>query len=235
MSQNESKIVKIDSCNASQLARGPDLLQSFGPLADRLRTMAALQSIDYEALEASKTQEVKEGLTLKLKAKTYEAGKIDSLKRSILGYVASESYDVAKDALRGYVHHKSDFPQFQDRVSRYVDHCCDLIQAIELKRNFPGVSSLTFSKQQEIYEGVLKHFEELKSSLTSIQRIERELKLEDLRSTAWFLRTLSHCLFLVTSVAFGVAISNGLGRSFLLVVDQVTSQISDALVRLLGL
>lgn len=197
--------------------------------------MTALQSIDYEALEASKTLEVKEDLTLRLKERTREAGRIDSLKRTILGYVTSESYDLAKDTLRSYVYDKTSFPLFKDRVGRYVEHSCDLIQAIELKRNFPGVSSLTFSKQQEIHEGVLKHFEELKSSLTSIQRVERELKLEDLRSTAWFLRTLSHCLFLLTTVAFVAAVSNGLGRSFLLVVDQVTDQFSNAVIGLFGL
>lgn len=197
--------------------------------------MNALQSIDYEALEASKNLEVKEDLTLRLKEKTKEAGRIDSLKRTILGYVTSESYDLAKDTLRSYVYGKESFPQFKDRVERYVEHSCDLIQAIELKRNFPGISSLTFSKQQEIYEGVLKHFEELKSSLTSIQRVERELKLDDLRSTAWFLRTLSHCLFLLTTVAFIAAINNGLGRSFLLVVDHVTDRFSTAIISLFGL
>lgn len=219
----------------NSLAGGPDLLQSLTGPADQSLVMGAAQSIDYEALEASKTQEVKEDLTLQLKEKMREAGRIDSLKRTILGYVASESYDLARDTLRSYVYDRTSFPQFKTRTERYVEHCCDLIQAIQLKRNFPGITSLTFSKQQEIYEGVLKHFEELKSSLTSIQRVERELKLEDLRSTTWFLKTLSHSLFLLVTVAFIAAVHNGLGRSFLLVVDHVTNEFSTAIINLLGL
>lgn len=197
--------------------------------------MGAAQNIDYDALEASKAMEVKEDLTLQLKEKTKEAGRIDSLKRTILSYVASESYESATDSLRGYVYGNSDFPQFRDRAERYVEHCCDLIQAIEVKRNFPGMSSLNFSRQQEIHEGVLRHFEELKSSLTSIQKIERELKLADVRSTTWFLKTLSNSLMVLASIAFISAINNGLGRSFLLVVDQVADQVSRSIMSLLGL
>lgn len=217
------------------LGKGLDSLQSLGPLTDISLVMGAVQNIDYEALEASKMQEVSENLTLRLKAQMKEAGRADSLKRTILSYVASESYDVAKEALRGYVADKDDFPIFQDRVERYVNHCCDLIQAIQLKRNFPGASSLTYSKQQEIHEGVVKHFDELKTSLSSIQKVERELKLEDLRSTTWFLSTLSHCLFVLVSLAFAVAVSKGLGESFFFVVDHLTNQISSSVVNLLGL
>lgn len=197
--------------------------------------MNAVQNIDYEALEASKIQEVNENLTLRLKAQMKEAGRVDSLKRSILSYVASENYDLAKEVLKSYVSDKGDFPIFQERVERYVSHCCDLIQAIQLKRNFPGASSLTYSKQQEIHEGVVKHFDELKSSLTSIQKVERELKLEDLRSTTWFLSTLSHCLFILVSLSFAIAVSSGLGESFFLVMDHLTDQISTAVVQILGL
>jgi hypothetical protein len=197
--------------------------------------MGAAQQIDYEALEASKKQEVRNSLTLQLKAKTKESGKIDSLKRTILSYVSSENYDLAKESLKSYVGAKKSFPLFQDRAERYLSHCLDLIQAIQLKRNFPGISSLTYTKQQEIHEGVLKHFEELKSSLGSIQRIERELKMEDLRSTTWFLRTLSHSLFFVTAVAFFLALSRGMGKSFVLVMGHLSDQLSNALIHFLGL
>jgi hypothetical protein len=197
--------------------------------------MSAAQNINYEAMEATKTHGVKQDLTLKLKAQTKDAGQIDGLKRSILGFVASENYELSKDSLRAYVYGRSDFPIFKDRAERYVEHCCDLIQAIEVKRNFPGISSLTFSKQQEIHEGVMRHFEELKSALTTIQRLERELKLEDLRSTTWFLSTLSHCLFLLVSISFVIAVSAGLGQSFFMIVDHLTDKFSSGLLNLIGL
>ena len=197
--------------------------------------MSEVPNIDYEALEAEKKEEVRGELTLQLQAKTKEAGRIDSLKRTILSYVAGENYEAAKDNLEGYIAYKSDFPLFQDRAERYKNHCLDLIQAIQLKRNFPGISSLSFSKQQEIHEAVLHHFEELKVTLGTIQKIERELKLEDLRSTTWFLNTFSQALFLVAIVAFTMALKGGLGHSFLLVVDHLTDQVSEFVGGLFGL
>jgi len=194
--------------------------------------MSEAPNIDYEALEAEKSEEVRGDLTLQLKAKTNEAGRIDSLKRTILSYVASESYDSAKENLEGYINFKTEFPLFQERSQRYKEHCMDLIQAIQLKRNFPGITSLSFAKQQEIHESVIQHFEELKMALNSIQKIERELKLEDLRSTTWFLKTLNYSLLTVATVGFLVALKSGLGQSFYLVVDRLTDQITTFLIEL---
>lgn len=200
-------------------------------MADKSPMSAA---INYGALEASKISEAQDSLTKKLSAKTKEVGRSDSLKHSVLKMVATQDYEMARDILNVYVEGKHEFPLFQERARRYVSHGADLIQAIELKRNFPGLASLTFAKQQEIHEGVMKHFEELKQTLTSIQKSEREHKLQDLRSTTWFLKTLTHCLFAIASVGFFIALTNGLAYSFYIVLESITDQLSGYILNLFG-
>lgn len=173
-------------------------------------------------------------LTTRLKAKTREIAASDSLKHTILSMVASQNYEMAKDSFSAYVEDRREFPFFQERANRYVSHGLDLIQAIELKRNFPGLSSLSFAKQQEIHEGVIKHFEELKHTLTSVHKLEREHKLQDLRSTTWFLNTLSYSLFAIISISFALALTQGLGYSFYIVLESLTNNISSQIVDLIG-
>ncbi|NJL24682.1 MAG: hypothetical protein HC902_05615 [Calothrix sp. SM1_5_4] len=92
----------------------------------------------------------------------------------VLALVAQENYDRAKEDLQDYIDLKGSYPAFQGRVRRYVEHCTDLIQAIQTKRDFPGWASLSLSKQQEIHEKVLEHYEELKQNLKHIEKIERD-------------------------------------------------------------
>lgn len=131
-----------------------------------------------------------------LNRKLQEANKKDTaggdhLRRSVLALVVAESYDGAKDRMTDYVAEKSEFPAFQSRVERYIKHCSELIHAIQTKRNFPGLASLSLSRQQEIHEKVMEHFEELKHNLRQVERIERDHKLLDIRSTVWVLKSFS--------------------------------------------
>lgn len=160
-------------------------------------------------------------------------GRIDSLRAAVMGAVVSESYDRAKDDLRYYVAHKKSFPIFQERVERYVQHCCELIAAIETKRNFPGLATLSLAKQQEIHERVLQHFEELKQNLKQIEKVEREYKLADLRSTVWVVRSASYVVMGIVGVAFFLDMQAGLLSSIFHVVnvavDNASSWIIDAI------
>lgn len=115
----------------------------------------------------------------------------DQLRRGCLYLVVMENYDGAKIRLVDYVSAKSEFPAFQDRVQRYIQHCTELIHAIQTKRSFPGLASLSLSRQQEIHERVMEHFEELKQNLKHIEHIERDHKLLDVKSTVWVLQAMS--------------------------------------------
>ncbi len=159
-----------------------------------------------------------------LRRKLQESQKLDTsgvgaLRRSILGLVVGENYDQGKESLQSYVEDKYQFPAFQARVERYVQHCSELIQAIQTKRNFPGLATLSLSKQQEIHEKVIEHFEELKQNLKHIEKIERDHKLTDIRSTVWVLQSLSVAAGAVFATAFLVDLEAGLFSSLIYMVN----------------
>lgn len=137
------------------------------------------------------------------------------IRSAVLALVVSESYDSAREELEIYVEQQTAFPSFQERVARYVQHCRELIRAIETKRNFPGLTTLSLSKQQEIDERVLQHFDELKHNLRHIERVERDHRLTDLRSTVIALWSLSGTVAFVAAAAFLVDLKSGVLSSLI--------------------
>jgi hypothetical protein len=162
-----------------------------------------------------------------------DLGRMDSLRSSILGLVVSENYERAVDEMIAYVDLKTAFPNFQDRVRRLVQHCSELVQAIKTKRNFPGLSSLSLAKQQEIHEKVLEHFEDLKQHLRQIEKIEREHKLDDVRSTVWVLKALTQAVVLIFVVAFLLDLKNGMFSSLFSVTEGYLEKASEWVVNLI--
>src|SRR5689334_23005876 len=119
--------------------------------------MAAEKVVNYEALEKNRFEQSRADLKEKLRAVSEgELGRHGGLRRTILGYIVSEKYDQAKEDLVAYVDGKTlEYPAFGSRVEKFVKHAVELIQAIQTKRNFPGLGSLSLSKQQELNERVL--------------------------------------------------------------------------------
>lgn len=171
-------------------------------------------------IEHAHITEMQQDLKRKLQeSQKNEAKGMGALRRSILGLVVGENYDQAKDSMRVYVEDKHEYPAFQSRVERYVQHCVELIHAIQTKRNFPGLASLSLSKQQEIHEKVIEHFEELKQNLKHIEKIERDHKLTDIRSTVWVVQSLSVAVFAVVATAFLVDLQSGLFTSLIYMIN----------------
>lgn len=189
--------------------------------------MAAESLNSVTVAEVAHASEMQEDLRRRLtESHRQDAGRMDSVRAGVLGYVVAENYDRAKEELRAYVDHKEAYPAFQTRVERYVSHCCDLIQAIQTKRNFPGLASLSLSKQQELHERVLEHFEELKSNLKHIESVERDQKLTDVRSTVWVLKTLSWTVAAIMASALVVDLRSGMFSSTLTVTQALLDQAS---------
>jgi len=162
-------------------------------------------------MEVAHASEMQQDLRRKLtESQIADSGRVDSVRATVLGAVVAEAYDRAKDDLCGYVEYKSMYPSFQTRVERHVQHCCDLIEAIRTKRNFPGLASLSLSKQQELHERVLQHFEELKQNLKHIEKVERDHKLNDIRSTVWVLKTLCWTVAAIVMAGFLIDIRTGM-------------------------
>lgn len=177
--------------------------------------------------------EMHENLRRKLQESSRAEGRLNSLRGDILSMVVSENYDNAKRELTAYVENKTSYPAFQERANRYVSHCCDLIMAIKTKRNFPGLAALSLAKQQEIHEKVLEHFEELKTNLKQVEKVERESKLTDMRSTVWVVKTFVMTVTAVTIAALLIDIQNGMFSSFVHVTDHYIDQASTFVVNLI--
>ncbi len=184
-------------------------------------------------LEHAHIAEMQQDLKRKLQeSQKNESTGMGALRRTILALVVGEEYDHGKEAMNSYVEDKSAFPAFQARVERYIQHCTELIQAIQTKRNFPGLATLSLSKQQEIHEKVLEHFEELKQNLKLIEKIERDHRLTDVRSTVWVLKALSVASFAIFFTAFFVDLQSGLLSSAIYTMNQYVDLASTWFVNL---
>lgn len=190
-------------------------------------------SIDYQSLENAKAQEIQQELTKKLVQKDW--GRHDSIRHAVLRRVVEAEYDEAVEELESYVQSQSRYPVFQEKCQPYVKHCVELAYAIRTKRNFTGISSMSLSKQQEIYEKVVDHFEELKRFLKQIEKIERDVRLVDIRSTVWVLQALWQSALIILCLAFFLEMSTGLHKSFFYVANSVVDGATTYVFKLLGL
>lgn len=161
-------------------------------------------------------------------------GKDNSFTNEVLAIVVSRSYGRALKQLKAYVEVKSSYPNFRFRTQRYIDHAESLINAIRAKRGIPGFETLSKSRQREIQEKTTQHFEELRRTLKKIERIEQSLRMNDVRSTVWVIRSMVHCGFIVLTVAFVLEISNGLLQSVGIVVGDWLNKVSDIVFNSIG-
>ena len=171
-------------------------------------------------LEQQRTLAVQESLNRQLQQ--MDMGKQNSLRRTVLKMVATGSYDAACDTLDSYIQYKRQYPDLIHRVSTHLNHCKELVHAIRSKRNFPGLSSLSMSKQKEILDYAVGHFEELKHTLKTIEAAVRDEAIKDYRSTTWVLRTLTYTVVAVVCVAFLLEFTSSLGASMWVVFDSLT-------------
>lgn len=134
---------------------------------------------------------------------------IDYLRTEVSNAVADEHFDRAIDLLQDYLEQPSEYPQFRNRMERLVNHGIDLVNAIRAKKNFPGFSNLTRSKQQELSERISDHYNELQGTMTKMERIINQLKREDIRSTLWILRSIVYGGWLIAIIAFVIEVTGG--------------------------
>lgn len=157
-----------------------------------------------------------------------DLGKADTLRYNVSSYVVAEKYDKAIRELEAFLARETDYPNFHERVERYVGHGIDLIHAMRAKRNFPGMASLTKSKQQELQEKVKDHFHELTETIKKIESVQRDLRIQDVRSTIWIMRALSLSVGAIIFTAFMVDfIYGGIGRNALVVFDDAYTKLFD--------
>lgn len=150
-----------------------------------------------------------------------DMGHADTLRFNVLTYVVEENYDRAIFELKAFLERDTEYPDFKERIERYIHHAVDLVNAIRAKRKFPGAQMLTMAKQKELNEKFVAHFSELQFALKKIERIQQDVRIEDLRSTVWIVRTAVQAVFAVAIVAFFLDVNAGLLKTTILVFDDI--------------
>ncbi len=140
-------------------------------------------------------------------------GRSDSLRHHVLSWVMHQNYEKAIEKLKEYIDTASEYPQFQEKTTRFVSHCIDLVYAIKAKRNFPGLNSLTHSKQKELSDKYKLHIKELQGTLMRIEQIYENLRIRDVRSTVYVIKAAWICCFAIVAFAFLLELYNGLAST----------------------
>jgi hypothetical protein len=156
-----------------------------------------------------------------------DLGKPDSLRYTVLRMVLDERYDSAIEELREFLEAKSEYPDFKDRIGRFIIHSIDLIYAIKAKRSFPGISSLTRAKQQELREKFKEHLQELQQCIKIIEKNQTDLRVTDARSTIYVVRAAWYSLASLCLAAFYLEITHGLAKTSVIVVDDAITRTTD--------
>jgi len=194
------------------------------------------KAIDVALRQAEHQSERELGSKLKARmdASAKDNGQVDTLKHTILNLVATESYPRAIEELREFMESKHEYPQFQARAERYVSYSIDLINATKAKRSFPGLQHLAMAKQQEFYDRAMGHFDELKQTLRKIEEIDRQVRLDDVRSTVWVVKALVYSVFAVLVLAFLLELSKVLLPATYVVIDDLFGRLTALLFDKIG-
>jgi len=173
---------------------------------------------------SSEGGKVSHGEIFELGVEKVDFGRTDSLRFKVLTTVLQENYDRAIQDLKEFQQSESEFPNFKEKIVRYISHAIDLVYAIKAKRSFPGINSLTRAKQQELREKFKEHFRELRYTLTRIEKVEADLRIEDARSTIYVIRALCFSALALILVWFMLEIVRGLAMTSTVVIEDITTK-----------
>ena len=191
--------------------------------------------IALKSAEKQVEKELTNKFSSKMQANLRDLGPVESMRHTIITYVANENYQHAINEIKTYVESKRDFPQFAEKSERYTNYAIDLINAVKAKRSFPGLQYLGMSKQQELYDRAMEHFEELKQTLKKVEQIERETKLDDIRSTVWVVKAVIYSAFAILVLGFLIEVSRGVLPALSIVLDSLFGTITNKVFDMLGL
>lgn len=121
------------------------------------------------------------------------SGRLDGLRYTILSLVVEGRYDTAIAEISFYANSEQKLHVFRTKAQRYLNHCEELIRAVESKIKFCQTKTITRSQKHQLYVMVMKHFHELTDSLKKIERIENDIRVNDLKSTVWVLKAFIMC------------------------------------------
>jgi erythromycin esterase-like protein len=135
--------------------------------------------------------------------------------------VAAGNYQDAADMIGAFIEVKKVYPAFAERVEAQANHAKELVNAVRAKRNFPNLSALSMSKQQEILDHAVEHFDELRLTLKHIENVLKDEAIQDIRSTVWVVRTSVYTLVAIVAAAFVTEFSGALGKPLWVVFNDL--------------
>lgn len=188
--------------------------------------------VNYQAIETELTKEIRNKLRERLKNRDGSSG--SGIRSSILRLVVDDQYEQAIEELASYIDGRAAYLEFQVRTKSYVQHSSELILAIQNKRNLPGLGALSLAKRQELSEKVVDHYEDLKHTLKMIEKVERDVRLTDARSTIWFIQAGWYAIIVLFVVAILLEINVGTIHSFRIVTEVVLDHATGAILRFIG-
>lgn len=118
-------------------------------------------------------------------------GSSTGLKKRVLSLVVEERYEQALQSLDRYIEGQTDFLAVKPKTELYRRQIAELVRSIQKKRSIPNLSTLRQARKQEIIETVKAQFEEIKIRLQKIEKVELELRIEDVRSTVIFVKAVA--------------------------------------------
>ena len=153
------------------------------------------------------------------------------LKHTILMLVAQNNYDLALAELKNLKANHEKVPVLYQRTYRHVDHCIELVSAIKMKKSFPNLSKLPVSKQEEMNDRIMEHFEGLKMALKKVEAMETDIRISDSRSTLWILKAFTFSVFMVSAWALILEAKRSMGKPAEVILEDMVK----VLFQLVGL
>lgn len=154
-----------------------------------------------------------------------ELGPGDTLRYNVLSYVVEGNYERAIQEIKNFLERDFEHPSFKARVERFLLHAIDLVNAIRAKRNFPGAHMLTMAKQKDLNEKFMSHFQELQHLLKKVEKIQRDVRIEDVRSTVLIVKALIHSVIALAIFAFAMEVHSGLFQTTVVVFDELSTDL----------
>jgi alpha-galactosidase/6-phospho-beta-glucosidase family protein len=197
--------------------------------------MSKAIDVALKTMEQMHEREASTKLTSRMKKASEDAGAVDTFRNNVLSHVSTENYERAIEEIKTYQASKSEYPLFRARAERYSNYAIDLINAIKAKRSFPGLQHLGMSKQQELFDRAMEHFEDLKVTLRKVEQVDREVRLDDVRSTVWVVKAVIYSFFALVAVGILIEMSHGVLPSLGIVVDDAASRIINHIFDSIGI
>ena len=153
------------------------------------------------------------------------SGNSYSMRHSVLSCVASGNYETALREIDALENIHKDFDALISRSRRILAHIRELIEAIKLKRSFPNLRTMPLAKQEEMQDRIVEHFEYLKEAIKKIEKIEADIRVQDVKSTLWVIRALAVSGFSIVLWALILEAYRTMGKPTDVVIQDLTNVI----------